>query len=110
MRKSLSITLTSLLIGTLLVSPVFSKSHRINLGKDATLYGVQLETGKYRLILEDNIAELYRGKDLVVRAEVVIEPIESKLHNYCHICDGELKEIGLKKTKVMFVKRLDPTE
>ena len=110
MKERICALLMSLLIGALMVSPVWAESHKVQIPLKATLYGVELEPGSYKLKLEGDVGELYKGKQLLVRAKVSIEPKDPELRDYCLLSKGQLKEVGLKHDKVVFLAQLKISE
>jgi hypothetical protein len=68
--------------------------------------GVALEPGSYKLVLNgNNQAEIFKGSDMLVSAEVEVLPLGKVNPNSISVkSDRTLQEIRLKKERVVFVK------
>jgi hypothetical protein len=104
-------------------------SYPFRLSTKATLLGVALEPGQYELKLQKRLADIYKGKTLLVKAKVKVEPLERDLWrynvfefggilvgplvgsapNYAHCRDGIVEEIRLRRKRVIFVELLSAT-
>jgi len=103
--KATTLSLLVLLVSTLLVATVFADSHRIELLKAGTINSVKLDAGQYQLVLNDqNEAEIYHRKKLLVTAKVEVLPLGSGTPgSISQSRDGAVKEIRLKQERVVFV-------
>lgn len=91
-------------ISLLLFSPALAKSHSFDLYQAATLNGVELVPGNYKLKLNEEEAEIHRGGKMIVKAKVEVQPLgEGVLPNTERIEGGKLIEIRMKKQVVVFV-------
>jgi hypothetical protein len=92
-------------IGILLTVTVAAESHRIDMLRAGILNGVELKTGQYKLVLNDEgEAEIYRGKKLMVKAKVEILPLGGGTPgSIIQDREGTLKEIRLSEQKILFV-------
>lgn len=106
MRKSVAFVLVALLVGVTLPCFGAGETHRIEFSKKAMISGVEVEPGRYDLVLNgDNVAEIYDGKTLVVKAEIAIEPLGARIPNsVSQTSDGIVREIRLKTERVVFAK------
>lgn len=66
---------------------------------------VKLDPGKYRIEVNDeNEAQILRGKEVVVRLKVTVEPLDGVYPNSVVVNkDGRLAEIRLAKEKLIVV-------
>ena len=105
MKKNLVTVSIVLLTLTLLISVAFSASHRVEILRAANVNGVELKPGNYQLKMADeNTAEIYKGKRLVVTAKVELAPLGNATPgSVSQGVDGNVREIRLKQEKVVFV-------
>ena len=105
MKKNLVTVSIVLLTLTLLMSVAFSAAHRVEILRAATVNGVELKPGNYQLTKTDeSTAEIYKGKRLVVTAEVEVVPLGNATPgSVSQGVDGKVREIRLKQEKVVFV-------
>jgi hypothetical protein len=105
--KKLVITALAVIVACALLSGVaFAKSHKVEFRMKAVINGVELEPGTYKLEVNgDNKVDIYKGKELVVSAEVEILPLGNVYPNsVSQSSDGKVKEIRLKKERVVFAE------
>ena len=105
MNRNLGTSLIALIALTLLVGVVFGSTHRVEIMRVANVNGVELKPGNYQVSLTDeNTAEIYKGKKLLVRAKVEIQPLGAETPgSVTQGVDGKVKEIRLKDEKIVFV-------
>lgn len=104
MRKALGIFFILVVVGVLFSGSALAESHKFRLLNEATLAGVQLAPGNYRIEFEGEQALVYRGKKLVVETKAEVQPLDKGVSpNSVKIESGEIREIRLKKECVMFV-------
>jgi hypothetical protein len=124
MKKLAEAALILCLSGMLMGSPVPGESYPFRLPRRMSLCGVALEPGEYALNLHEDLADVYRGKEILVTVRVkiepsgrhlwmhtvyqdfgiLLEPLEGPIPN-CVVChDGALKEVRLLKRRVIFVE------
>jgi hypothetical protein len=106
LKKTLITTLALFLVSTICVLPLMGKVHKFSLMSEATLCGVALEPGDYKLKVSEDVAGIYRGRDLLVAAKVRIEPIAGAVANSCCCSDGILTEVRLGEEKVVFLEQV----
>ena len=94
------------LVASMMPSAWAADSHRVEFAAPAQFNGVQIEPGKYKLVLNgDQVAELWDGKELLLKAKVEIVPLEGATpQSVSTNGDGSLKEIRLKKERVVFLE------
>ena len=104
MRRTVGLTLILLLAGFFSVDRARSESHRIEILKTASVNGVQLKPGVYRLGLNGaNEVEIYKGRRLLIKAKVELVPLANAAANsVLQTTSGQLKEIRLEKERVVF--------
>jgi hypothetical protein len=105
MKRITGLTLILLLTGFFFVDQARSENHRIEILKTASVNGIQLKPGVYRLDLNGtNEAEIYKGRNLLVRAKVELVPLANAAPNsVLQTSTGALKEIRLNKARIVFV-------
>lgn len=105
MRKTIGISLILLLAGFFAVDTARSEHHRIEILKTASVSGIQLKPGVYRLGLNGtNEAEIFKGHRLLVKTEIKLVPLaNASANSVLQTTDGALKEIRLEKERVVFV-------
>jgi hypothetical protein len=105
MKSIISLTLILLFVGLFCVDTARSENHRIEILRTASLNGVQLKPGVYRLSLNGaNEAEIYKGRNLLVTSEVELVPLANASPNsVVQTNTGQLKEIRLSKERILFV-------
>lgn len=93
-----------MLVGALLAAPLWAKSARFELTQDATLNGVTLEAGKYKIEINgENEAHIFSNGNLIVKANCEVKPLGNSIANSVRQnSDGELLEVRLKKERVVF--------
>lgn len=103
--RATTLSLLVLLVSTLPAATVLADGHRIELLKAGTINGVNLKAGQYQLILnEQEEAEIYRRKELLVTAKVEVLPIGTGTpDSISQNRDGTVKEIRLKEERVVFI-------
>ena len=75
MKKRMAIIALAALLGVLLATPTWADSYTFKLSTEATLNGVKLEPGSYKLELNEmNQAVIYRHGKEVTRARVQVKP------------------------------------
>lgn len=81
-----------------------AKSHKVEFLSKAVINGVELDPGTYKLELNgDNKVEIYKGKELLVSAQVKVLPLGNVYPNsVSQKTDGTVVEIRLKKERVVF--------
>jgi len=86
----------------------FSAAHRVEFMRAATVNGVELKPGNYQLTMTDETtAEIYRGKKLLVKAKVEIQPLGGATPgSVSQGVDGKVREIRLKTEKIVFVNSI----
>ena len=104
MKKLTSIALVVLIACVLTSGVALGKSHKVEFLVKAVINGVEISPGKYKLEVNgDNMAEIYKGKDLLVSAKVEILPLGKAYPNsVSQKSDGRVTEIRLKKERVVF--------
>jgi hypothetical protein len=91
------------LFGAVVAAPVPDKPQKFELRTKATLCGVELKPGQYTLKFREDVADIYKGEELIVTAKARIRPLRphSRPHTAYH-CGGILLEVRLEKVKVIF--------
>ncbi|UCF36532.1 MAG: hypothetical protein JSU96_17180 [Acidobacteriota bacterium] len=104
MRKAVVLSIITLLVLLTIPGLAAGDSYRVSFTKKALVAGVEIEPGKYKLVLNgDNFAEIYDGKELLVKAEVQVEELGPRIPNsVSQSPDGTVHEIRLKKERVVF--------
>lgn len=93
-----------MLTTVLTAGSLWAETLNFHLFRDASLNGTHLESGRYKLKLNDGEAEFYRDGRLVVTAKVEVRPLEKgRLANTTKIEGGELREIRLKREAITFI-------
>ncbi len=103
--KKLAITTLVLFVACALFSGVaLAKSHKVEFLNKAVINGVELQPGTYKLEMNgDNKVEIYKGKELLVSAQVKVLPLGKAYPNsVSQKSDGRVTEIRLKKERVVF--------
>jgi hypothetical protein len=105
MRKLSTLAICLVLVSLFLVTTLVAESHRIELIRPCEIDGQELKAGQYKLVLKgQGTAAIYRGRKLLVEARVKVLPLgDSVPRSISQTKDGELKEIRLKKERVVFV-------
>jgi hypothetical protein len=105
MRKVLLSILVFFLVSLLAISPVWAKSYSFKLHSEASLNGVTLKPGKYKVHLNgDDEAEIFRMGKFMTKAKVELKPlVNGDLPNSTKVKGGQLQEIRLKKQCVVFI-------
>lgn len=105
MNRKIAKALIALITVALLMGIAFSSSHKVEILRAATVNGVELKPGDYKLsMVDDQTAEIYRGKRLIVKAKVEVQPLAGATPgSVTQGTDGKVKEIRLKNEKVVFV-------
>ena len=105
MKKKIGLVLILLLAGFFFIDSTFAESHRIKIIKKASLDGVQLKPGVYRLRVNGtNEAEIYKGGKLLVAAKIEVAPLATATPNsIAQTRTGELKEIRLKTERIVLI-------
>ena len=104
MKKLTSITLVLLIACVLTSGVALGKAHKVEFLVKAVINGVEISPGKYKLEVNgDNMAEIYKGKELLVSAKVEVLPLGKAYPNsVSQKSDGRVTEIRLKKERVVF--------
>lgn len=104
MKKIIGLILVLLLAEVLFVDIARSENHRIEILKTASLNGVQLKPGVYRLDFNGtDEVKIFRGRKLLVTAGIELVPLANASPNsIVQASTGELKEIRLSKQRVVF--------
>ena len=94
------------LVALTITSVWAADSHRVEFASAAQFNGVQIEPGKYKLVLNgEQTAELWDGKQLLLKAKVEVVPLAGATpQSVSTNGDGSLKEIRLKKERVVFLE------
>ncbi|MFQ5778445.1 MAG: hypothetical protein ACE5IP_10615 [Terriglobia bacterium] len=93
------------LVATLVASPVLAKTYTFKLGRESSINGTKLEAGTYKLKLnENNEALVYRGKELLTKAQVEVQPAPKGRSGVVYATDGSVREIRINKMIVVFVR------
>ena len=103
--KKLVITTLVILVACALSSGVaLAKTHKVQFLNKAVINGVEIQPGTYKLEMNgDNKVEIYKGKELLVSAEVEVLPLGKAYPNsVSQKTDGRVTEIRLKKERVVF--------
>lgn len=105
MRKVSTLAICLVLVNSFLATTLVAESHRIELIRPGEIGGQELKVGQYKLVLSgQGLAEIYRGRKLLVKAKVEVLPLGDAIpRSISQTQDGELKEIRLKKERVVFV-------
>jgi hypothetical protein len=107
MKKLLQWSCGVFFFAALMGSAVPDDSHPFQLRVKASLCGVSLEPGDYSIVLHDNLADIYRGEQLVVTAKARVSALEEhKWPNTVYCCGGVLMIVRLEKLKVVFPEPL----
>ncbi len=97
-----------LAIGTLLLlaAPVMGKEISFRLDDDLKLNGTDLQSGRYKLVINgDGTAEIFRGKQSVTTARVELKSLDGVLPNtVTYDRNLNLREIRTKEERVVFVQ------
>lgn len=107
MRKFLLLVCV-LVLGSL-VNPVWGadevRTVNFEVPLECSINGVTLKPGKYKMKINgESEVEIYDRKELVVTARVEIQPLgDAKSGTISRNGDGTLKEVRLKKERVVFV-------
>jgi len=81
--------------------------HQFQLRIKASLCGVVLEPGKYRLVLHEDLADVYRGEQLLVTTKAKVTPLgQHQWPNTVYCCGGVLMVVRLETLKVVFPEPL----
>ncbi|HUG43128.1 MAG TPA: hypothetical protein VMN76_02700 [Acidobacteriota bacterium] len=93
----------------LLAAPVMGKEVNFRLDDDLKLNGVELKSGRYKLVINgDGTAEIFRGKTLVTTAKVELKSLDGVLPNAVNYDKNlNLREIRTKDERVVFVQSGD---
>ena len=103
MKKLLTIAFVFALVSLLFCSPVWARSCNFQMLTEADIDGTHLTSGKYKLILEGEDAEIYRNGHFLVKAKVEVHRLEEGVSAHSiKIVNGQLREIRLKKDCVVF--------
>jgi len=110
MNRKLTTLLIAFLTIAVMMGVAFSSTHKVEMLRVATVNGVELKPGNYKLSLSgENTAEIYRGKKLMVTATVEIQPLGgSTPGSVAQGVDGKVREIRLKNEKVVFIDSATP--
>jgi hypothetical protein len=105
MNRKLFTALVVFLAMAFLMGVAFSSTHKIEVMRAGTVNGIELKPGNYKLSMtDDSTAEIYKGRKLVVKAKVEIQPLGSATPgSITQGTDGKVREIRLKNEKVVFV-------
>jgi len=105
MKATVTILVTLILVGGI-VSDILAESHRIEVLREVQINGVKIKPGKYQLtLIGDHTAELHKGKNLLVKAQVETAPLSGATPNsISQSTEGTLVEIRLSNQKVVFVE------
>jgi ABC-type cobalamin transport system ATPase subunit len=105
-KKLSTLGICLVLTSTFLATTLLAESHRIELIRPGEIGGQQLKAGKYKLVLNgQGTAEIYRGRKLLAKASVEVLPLGDRIpRSISQTQDGELKEIRLKKERVVFIE------
>ena len=105
-RKLSTLAICLVLASTFLPTSVLAESHRIELIRPGEIDGQELKAGQYKLVLTgQGTAEIYRGRKLLVKAKVEVLPLGDRIPSSINQTqNGELKEIRLKKERVVFIE------
>jgi hypothetical protein len=105
MKRKLTTTLIAFLAMAVLMSIALSSTHKVEIMRAATVNGVELKPGNYRLsVADENTAEIYKGSKLIVKAKVEILPLGGATPgSVTQGIDGKVREIRLKNEKVVFL-------
>jgi hypothetical protein len=90
----------------LLSAPVWAKEVSFRLETDLKLNGVELKSGRYKLVINgDGTAEIFRGKTLVTTAKVEVKSLDGVLPNAVNFDrNSNLREIRTNEERVVFVQ------
>jgi len=105
MKKHLTIIALVALLGVLLAQPTWAESYTFKLNTSATLNGVQLKPGSYKLALNGMTeAVIYRDGKEVTRAPVQVKPRPKNVHqgSLLFAADGTIREIRVGPHVVVF--------
>jgi len=105
MRNVLLSILVFFLVSLLAISPVWAKSYSFKLHSEASLNGVSLEPGSYKVHLNgDDEAEIFKRGKLVAKAKAELKPlVNGDPPNSTKVKGGQLQEIRFKKQCLVFV-------
>jgi hypothetical protein len=105
MKRIIGLTLALFLMGLFFVDTARSENHKFKVTLTTSLNGVELKPGTYRLNLNgENEAQIYKGRKLLVTAEVETVPLAKATPNsLVQKTTGELKEIRLEKERIVFL-------
>ena len=105
MNRKLTTLLIAFLTIAVMMGVAFSNTYKVEMLRAATVNGVELKPGNYKLSLSDgSTAEIYKGKKLMVTATVEVQPLGgSTPGSVSQGIDGKVREIRLKSEKVIFV-------
>ncbi|MBI2956079.1 MAG: hypothetical protein HYY26_02080 [Acidobacteria bacterium] len=107
MRKLFTTAVLIALVAMAAASPLRAEAHKFELTRTASLNGIELSPGSYKLKLNgEGEALIYRGKELVVKSRVEVKPLArgSASASVLQAADGSLREIRLNKKVVVFVR------
>jgi len=106
MIRIVKILVALILVGGFLFVDLLAESHQIEVLRAVQINGVSLKPGKYKLTLNgDSIAEVHKGRRLVVKGQVETAPLAGATPNSIRqTLGGQLLEIRLSDQKVRFVE------
>jgi len=83
-----------------------AETHKFKLSEKMSLYEVTLSPGEYKLRLSEDIAEIYEGGRLLVKARIEVKPLEGFLPNSVNCKKGFLTKIRLKSERIVFLEKI----
>lgn len=98
-------TLLSLLLGGVMVASAAVASFRVSVLRDSMLDGKQIKAGDYKVEVENNMATLKRGKEVIqVPAREETAPSKFEVTELQYSNDNDLQEIciGGTNTRIVF--------
>ena len=103
MRKMLATAFVAALTLAVCSASAFAASHKFKLSRESTIAGIQLEKGKYKLVLDGNQATIYQKGKVVATARVIIREEQVAHSSVLRAADGSIKEIRLRKQNQVVV-------
>ena len=106
MKSRRSKVLVPVLVSFMTLFPLFAKSYKFELTREASLNGVSLDAGVYRLKLNSTRtkAEIWKRGKLAVRARVDVTPLGISTKNTVLVDKtGNLSEYRSDRDKIRFV-------